>query len=93
MNEEQKDIGFKVEDKGILPKDPTLLPTLQEISAFEREHGLVGVSILSKDGKVLTREVAEEVLGTLRRSVVFFERFDQIPVAPSRPNPLFTRHG
>ena len=93
MNEEQKDIVLNGEDAGILPKDPTLLPTLQEISAFERKHRIVGVSILSKDGKVLTREVAQEVLGTLRRSVVFFDRFDQIPVAPSRPNPLFTRCG
>ncbi len=91
MNEEQKDIGFKGENKRILPVDPTLLHILQEISALERSRGIFGLSISPKGGKVLTREVAKRVLDTLRGSVTFIDKLDEIPVAPSRPDPRFTR--
>lgn len=96
MNKEQKNSAVDPqEEMKTLPPDPTLRGKLEEIARLEREHGIVGVSILPQEGQgpILARDVADHVIAVIKEGVEVMKNPDKIPVAASRPNPLFTRRG
>lgn len=96
MNKEQNtSVDSQEEGMTILPPDPTLRGKLEEIARLEREHGIVGVSILPKEGQgpILTRDVADHVIAVIKEGVEVMKNRDQIPTAEEACNPLFTRRG
>ncbi len=96
MNEEQKDIGnSQGEEINILPEDPTLRGKLEEIARLERRHGIVGVSILPKEGQgsILARDVADHVIAVIKEGVEVMENRDNIPTFEQLRNHLLERRG
>lgn len=93
MSEIKKDVYPYGEDVSPLPEDPTLRAKLEEIARLEREHGVIGVSILPKEGQgtILTRDMADHVIAVIKEGVEVMENRDQIPTAEEARDSRFTR--
>lgn len=94
MNEEQNNaVDTQGEGTNIFPENPVLRAGLEKIANHEC-HGLVGVSVQRREGQSVTAsESLDYVVGVIENGTKLLERLDEIPVAPSLPNPLFTRRG
>ena len=68
-------------DMQVLPEDPTLRGKLEEIARLEREHGIIGVSILPKEGQgtILTRDMADHVISVIKEAVEVTSDPSKIP--------------